>query len=741
MAIYHLSTQIISRKAGRNAVASAAYRAGEKLLEEKSDKIKDYSHKGGVVHSEIFLPDNAPAEYSDRGTLWNAVEEAEKRKDSQLSREFNIAFPNELNKEQNIELMRGFIKEQFVARGMIADFNYHTAITVPDIELHTATTTPVSDFINPHADEVEGDKDYKPDNDHGHVMLTLRDVDENGFGGKNRSWNDRALMDQWRKAWADHANAALEKAGFDERIDHRSLKDQGSDLEPTIHLGPASSALEEKGVKTEKGDHNRAVGKHNAEILSLGETQAEIRELQDIKKLETEFDRRFSNEKINSGAENEVVNVTKEAFKAKLVEQMFINKVTFTDLKYIDNGKGYISFKNGGVLMVMPNQLRALGMSSEDAADKIVTGGLAKGWKTMNFTGSDEFYELAVNKALDAGISVSAKNDHHQRILDSISDQRNGIKQAIEHKKAVNDTPIYKDNKVEKPKLSIVKNDMPNNNNNNKEVAENERRQPNINDRRFRKPRIVQFKRGKAPYRANSLSDLSKFSMDKLKARSKMLLQSNEPDHVEHERSEHDRRLRRDVSRELILENLSDELAIEKSDLYTLSQDITASTNKINDLKKSPPNKVEIPTEGTPEHKKISAKAYKDVLPATLHASGLDAQRALKQAQQKYDNSNILLKIVRKTELKKAHAEKEKRRAEIAKFRPKINATIKSEMVKIKASNNTVEAMHCNELARLDKQHSELLNQEKIKQKAVTDLATKISEKTDELKLDKPKPK
>ena len=203
MAIYHLSVKVISRSAGRSAVAAAAYRSAGHLNDERIDRTHDFTNKGGVVHSEVLLPEGAPGHLSDREQLWNAVEASEKRKDAQLSREVEFAIPRELNQEQGIALARDFVEREFVDRGMIADLNVHWDIGADGL-------------AKPHA----------------HVMLTMREVDGDGFGAKVRDWNRTELVEHWRERWAEHVNERLAELDIDARIDHRSLEAQGIDLEP-----------------------------------------------------------------------------------------------------------------------------------------------------------------------------------------------------------------------------------------------------------------------------------------------------------------------------------------------------------------------------------------------------------------------------------------------------------------------------------------------------------------------------
>lgn len=235
MAIYHFSGTVISRSQGRSAVACAAYRSAEKLHDEKYDREHDYTHKQDVAHTDILLPENAPQWMADREKLWNAVELNEKRKDAQLAREFNFALPRELTLEQNIELAREFVKETFVKQGMVADLCIHND-RQPDGKLH------------PHA----------------HVMLTMREVTENGFGQKVRSWNDKAMLMSWRQEWAEVGSHHLALHGHDLRIDHRTLAEQGIRLEPQHKIGAA--VARDRLVRME--DHQRIARENGEKILA-----------------------------------------------------------------------------------------------------------------------------------------------------------------------------------------------------------------------------------------------------------------------------------------------------------------------------------------------------------------------------------------------------------------------------------------------------------------------------------------
>ena len=243
MAIYSMRMQVIGRSAGRSATAAAAYRSGEEIADERTGKTHDYTGKSDIYGSEILLPVGAPGWMGDRGVLWNEVERVEKRKDAQLSREVMVALPAELTHAQKQDLTREFVRGEFTEQGMIADIGYH------DFESH-----------NPHA----------------HIMLTMREVDAEGFGKKRREWNKRQVLERQRKAWEEYANRALERAGFDARIDRRTLKEQGIEREPQVHLGAKVLEMEARGVRTRVGDESRRVSKVNRDIERKQKRREEV---------------------------------------------------------------------------------------------------------------------------------------------------------------------------------------------------------------------------------------------------------------------------------------------------------------------------------------------------------------------------------------------------------------------------------------------------------------------------------
>lgn len=238
MAISYMNMQVMGRSSGRSAVAAAAYRSGNTLTHEATGQVFDYSRKEDIYHAEIMAPAHAPAWMRDREQLWNGVEATEKRKDAQLAREWLVALPAELSPEQNRDLLRGYVQQEFVDRGMVADMSLH------DMESH---------------------------NPHGHVMLTMREIEGEGFGKKNREWNNKPMVYGWREAWADHCNAALEDSGSSARIDHRTLQAQGIDRKPGVHLGYAAHGMLERGESSGQGGQLESIDRQNKFIQAFSE--------------------------------------------------------------------------------------------------------------------------------------------------------------------------------------------------------------------------------------------------------------------------------------------------------------------------------------------------------------------------------------------------------------------------------------------------------------------------------------
>ena len=316
MAIYHLEAKVVGRGAGRSAVAASAYLSCSHLYNDYDGVQHDYTRKQGLVWQRVFLPEYAPQEWQDREKLWNAVEEVETAKDSRLAREFVVALPIELNREEQIELLQEFVREQFVADGMCADAAIHD-----------------TDGHNPHAHilltvrplDERGKWQYKTEKEY----LCMKNGEERGFTaaefkaaqnegwekqypykvGKKKvymtpsiaeaqglvradkhpkstrygrqnpiseRWNSEEQLAAWRAAWADVSNRHLERAGREERIDHRSNAARGLDEIPTIHEGAAAQALERRGIISDRCELNRQI---KADNTLLRELKAEIKKL------------------------------------------------------------------------------------------------------------------------------------------------------------------------------------------------------------------------------------------------------------------------------------------------------------------------------------------------------------------------------------------------------------------------------------------------------------------------------
>ena len=260
MALYHFSAKVISRAAGRSAVAAAAYRSAAELDDERLERTHDFTAKTGVVYSEVLLPAGAPERLADRATLWNEVERGEKRKDAQLAREVEFAIPREMKREDGIALARDFVQREFVARGMVADINVHW------------------DF------DAEGQA--KP---HAHVMLSMRSVGPEGFGKKVREWNGTAELTGWRERWGEHVNHRLAELGIDAAVDHRSLQAQGLDLQPQHKIGPAGVRREGRGEDAERAAEHRALARRNGTRL-IAEPELALRALTQQSSTFTEHD-------------------------------------------------------------------------------------------------------------------------------------------------------------------------------------------------------------------------------------------------------------------------------------------------------------------------------------------------------------------------------------------------------------------------------------------------------------------
>lgn len=309
MAIYHLEAKVVSRGAGHSAVAASAYLSCSRLYNDYDGIQHDYTKKQGLAWQEVFLPEYAPQEWRDREKLWNAVEEVETAKDSRLAREFVVALPIELNREEQIALLQEFIREQFVSDGMCADAaihgtdghnpHAHILLTVRPLDERgkwqyktekeylcmkngEERGFTASEFRTAQNDGWEKQYPYKVGKKKVYMIPSAAEAQglvradkhpkSTRYGRQNpisERWNSEEQLTAWREAWADVSNRCLERAGREERIDHRSNAARGLDEIPTIHEGVAAQALERKGIISDRCEINRQIKADNALLREL----------------------------------------------------------------------------------------------------------------------------------------------------------------------------------------------------------------------------------------------------------------------------------------------------------------------------------------------------------------------------------------------------------------------------------------------------------------------------------------
>lgn len=311
MAIYHLTAKVVSRGIGRSAVAASAYLSCSKMYNDYDGIQHDYTRKHGLVHQEVLLPPHAPPEWTDREKLWNAVEETEKTKDSRLAREFDVALPVELNKEQWLELLHSFIQEDFVDIGMCADFAIHDPHP-PGHNPHAHIMLTVRPLNEDGSWQYKTEKEYlcmKNGEERGFTSAEYKIAQKDGwekqysykvgkkkvymtpssaqaqgyervnkhpkstkFGRQNpitERWNSDEQLILWRSNWADATNQILEKYRFNSRIDHRSFAERGITEQPTIHEGVSARMMEKKGIVAERCEINRQIKADNKLLKEL----------------------------------------------------------------------------------------------------------------------------------------------------------------------------------------------------------------------------------------------------------------------------------------------------------------------------------------------------------------------------------------------------------------------------------------------------------------------------------------
>ncbi len=259
---FHFNISMISRGKSKSAVASAAYISCEKLTNEWDGITHDYHNKKGLLHSQIYLPENVPIELKDRATLWNSVELNEKAINAQLARNFIIALPKELSVEENKKLITDFIKENFVSKGMIVDLAIHNENDEGNNNIHAHIMTTLRPINEKEEWQPKSRKEYILDEKG--EKIKLKSGNHKTRKVELTDWNDKGNAEKWRESFANICNQYLEKNNLEKRVDHRSFERQGIEEIPTIHLGASASALEKKGIETDKGNINREIKKHNS---------------------------------------------------------------------------------------------------------------------------------------------------------------------------------------------------------------------------------------------------------------------------------------------------------------------------------------------------------------------------------------------------------------------------------------------------------------------------------------------
>jgi len=417
MAIYHLSAKPVQRSAGKSAVAAAAYRSRSTLRDERQGMTFSYTAATDLVHAEIVGFDGP------RSTLWNLAEAMEKRKDATTAREYEIALPRELSEPAQIELARDFAAWLNETQGCVVDFAIHSG-----------------DGQNPHI----------------HMLTTTRAVDEIGTMADikiPREWSDRKREEHGlpgrkveltnaRERWSVMANTALNRAGIDARIDHRSYADQGIERLPTSHLGPSVSAMEREGVETRAGDHNRMVIGVNLErqfeLDNLRNNQAEAKRLeQELANIDAEIEAVRSepvvvpvttgtlqvSDRRNDIAERADKEASKfktgmnaslaDQFKARLFQQTWnaeIDPRLLKTLKWVDVDARALTLKTGEQIVDTGNSV-SISKGSDDAIEAAIAMAQSKGWKSVRIRGSDDFQVRAAFALEEAGIKPLFRSD------------------------------------------------------------------------------------------------------------------------------------------------------------------------------------------------------------------------------------------------------------------------------------------------------------------------------------------
>jgi hypothetical protein len=373
MAIYHLNAKVISRSAGRSATAAAAYRAGVKIKDERTGKVFDYRRKREVSYRRIYAPKNSPDWSTDREKLWNEAEIAEKRIDAQIAREVEVALPVELTEKQHIVLLERFIQTQFVKLGMVADVAIHN----------------------------------KKGNPHAHILLTTRSINGNGFGQKNRDWNSTEQLERWREQWAVHCNRRLLIAGRTARIDHRTLKEQGIDRIPTVHVGPTSKAMQERGIPSARTELNSTIKEKNMsdEIKNKPSTEwGLVDEPQHVNTVSLQPTKMMPLFLYPADWEN-ASQYREHSWNRRyiaILQEIFFGQYSSIEMLETEIGTCYRINLPEGAVYDYGSQIKCETGSSREVALAVKLA-KEKGWQGLHISGDDEFKEAVFMEAVLSG--------------------------------------------------------------------------------------------------------------------------------------------------------------------------------------------------------------------------------------------------------------------------------------------------------------------------------------------------
>lgn len=366
IAIYHCSIKIISRGKGKSAVAAAAYRSGEKLTNDYDGITHDYTRKGGVVHTEILLPEHAPPNFFVRSALWNAVEKIEKNSNAQLAREIEIALPVELHRSQQIQLVRDYCREHFVSAGMCADFSIHD-----------------KGDGNPHAHIMLTMRPFEPGSEWGAKSRKEYITDKNGQRVKLKNgrfktrkidtvdWNGQGKAEQWRSAWAEAVNHALSKQGISERVDHRSYARQGVEKIPSVHIGVSATQMERRGLATDRGGLNRQIAADNKLLYEIRRRLSRLREWLNNAVPAAKDGQEDQRKKNTSAAPNVSLMEALTAITSGQEPRSKWRKID--DLKALAKAVAYLQTNDIATMPQLKNRVTALWEGFETAMQKIKT--------------------------------------------------------------------------------------------------------------------------------------------------------------------------------------------------------------------------------------------------------------------------------------------------------------------------------------------------------------------------------